>query len=741
MNDEEVLMFKRGASVPFQRIALVGFMLLVAIGAFAQSSDQPFHPQTSTIFGNTGIWKVFNASNLDPKQASFSVWYDRYIRNPGVMRSGTVGVSGAVGILSWLEFGANIELNRRIVLDNQSQLSLGQQAIGWLGAGVPGSPATPLQLVPGTTMPQVRLPLARNGTFNGTAGYFNNFPFVGNTISSNGIGTVGLGVKLKVMSQDDGKPFGLAVRGYFDIPTHRSTNFLLFRPVQSGDNQFGTDVILTRYVGDLAELDLNAGYRAIQSPSDGRAIVLSDSVPLGFGLVIPRKTRFQVLGEVNADVFVNDHTPSSSFGARDPIDGTVGLRGWLTNGLALSAGYRHRLNAQGGSGHGFIADATYTIPAGAKAPPAPPSVSCSADPTEVMAGGPINLSAQAVSSTGKVLTYAWTTTGGVIEGSGPTVRLKTEGLAPGTYTQTVRVTEGPTSSADCTTRITIKTPPPPPQPPTITCSADHPRVQVGEIITINCDGKSPDNRPLKYECTSTGGRLTGDGPSFKLDTTGLAPGTYTIRCKVTDDRGLSAETSLDVMVVAPPPPPPPPPAPQASKLGDCDFARNSARVDNVCKAKLDDAALRLRNDAEAHLVIIGTAETRETRADRTATTRANNAKTYLVKERGIAESRIETRQGTNGTGAAARKTEIHFVPRGATFTTGQLFFEPTWQNADSESAPVAERTMASSRAHTKQSSRGAKHASVASIRKNRAVKTARVRHVDAGNTLMARARQ
>ena len=47
-------------------------------------------------------------------------------------------------------------------------------------------------------------------------------------------------------------------------------------------------------------------------------------------------------------------------------------------------------------------------------------------------------------------------------------------------------------------------------------------------------------------------------------------------------------------------PPPPPPPPQVSKLDECLFRLNSARVDNVCKAKLDNAALRLRSSEYTH---------------------------------------------------------------------------------------------------------------------------------------------
>ncbi len=645
---------------------------LTAVGARAQSmDDQPSHPPSSTIYGNTGLWKVFSADNLPRHQASFSVWYDRINRNPGFLTIGTVGISGAAGITDWLEFGMNFEINKHILARRQDQLSFGQQALGLFGNRTLGSPPTPLELVPGSEiLPQLRSPATRAGVFNGSAGYYNNLPWVGSRLQGNGVGTVTMGVKLNPLSEERGDRFGLAFRGYASIPTHRSANFLLSRPTQTGDWIFGSDVILSKYVRDIAEVDFNVGFRGIQSPAESRQMVLSDEVPIGFGIAIPRKTRIQVLAEVNADIFVGSHTPVTTIDARDPVDGTIGFRAWLTKGLSLSGGYRHPFNQSGGDKNGFIADLTFSTPSQKKVPPSPPSLTCSADPTEINAGQQVNLSAQGVSSAGKLLTYEWSTTGGTIDGSGPTVKLHTDNLAPGSYTATVRAIEAPGVSADCTTSVTVRTPPPPPQPPTVTCSADKPRVQVGEIVTVTAQARSPQDRPLTYAWNSTGGRVEGTGATVRFDTTGLQPGSYTVRVRVTDDRNLSAECSVEVTVAAPPPPPPPPPPPQASKLNDCSFRLNLARVDNVCKAKLDDVALRLRNQADATVTIVGFADTRERNGARLSDTRANNTKAYLVSEKGIADNRVQVRRGQAASGPENRKVEIHLVPRGASFNVG-----------------------------------------------------------------------
>ena len=102
-------------------------------------------------------------------------------------------------------------------------------------------------------------------------------------------------------------------------------------------------------------------------------------------------------------------------------------------------------------------------------------------------------------------------------------------------------------------------------------------------------------------------------------------------------------------------------------LDTCNFALNSGRVDNVCKAKLDSIALRLQSEPDASLTIVGFAASNERNAQQLSQTRADNVRAYLANEKAIAQGRLTSRTGAAGTGAAARKAEMHLVPRGATF--------------------------------------------------------------------------
>jgi outer membrane protein OmpA-like peptidoglycan-associated protein len=201
-------------------------------------------------------------------------------------------------------------------------------------------------------------------------------------------------------------------------------------------------------------------------------------------------------------------------------------------------------------------------------------------------------------------------------------------------------------------------PPPPPaaMPPTISCSADPASVTAGDNSTIRCNGLSPDNHPLTYTFVSDQGSVTPRDNVATLNTTG-AMGNVTVMSTVKDDRNLSASANTTVAVQPPAAPP------QASQAGDFVFAANSARVDNKAKAILDGLALRMNREPNSSVLVVGYTAVAE--KDTLGLMRANNAKTYLTKDKGIDPSRVVTKDGGKG----GRRVELWFVPAGATMPT------------------------------------------------------------------------
>jgi len=295
----------------------------------------------------------------------------------------------------------------------------------------------------------------------------------------------------------------------------------------------------------------------------------------------------------------------------------------------------------------------------------PPVAACAANPTSVYAGSNDAVAVHVTASDpdNDPLTYSYTASGGAVEGTGPDARFNTSGLGEGSYTVTAKVDDGRGGTATCAADITVAKKPN--QPPTISCSTDRSPIMPGERTGITSVASDPDGDPLTYSYSTTGGQVTGDGPKAQFDSTGLAPGSYTVKCSVSDGRGGTADASTNVDVQQPPPPP------QAAKAGDCGYNKAGAsRFDNACKRVGDDVALRLKNDPNAKLVIVGFADSKEPKAAKLAQTRADLAKKYIV-EKGVDASRISTRAGEaspeKGQEKANRRVDFVVVPEGATY--------------------------------------------------------------------------
>jgi outer membrane protein OmpA-like peptidoglycan-associated protein/opacity protein-like surface antigen len=93
-------------------------------------------------------------------------------------------------------------------------------------------------------------------------------------------------------------------------------------------------------------------------------------------------------------------------------------------------------------------------------------------------------------------------------------------------------------------------PPPPPQPPATACSADKGMVyaESGDSVGVHAQATSPDNNPLTYTWTATGGAVAGTGPDVQWNSAGVAAGTYSVRVRVDDGRGGMANCSVGIRV-------------------------------------------------------------------------------------------------------------------------------------------------------------------------------------------------
>jgi outer membrane protein OmpA-like peptidoglycan-associated protein len=216
--------------------------------------------------------------------------------------------------------------------------------------------------------------------------------------------------------------------------------------------------------------------------------------------------------------------------------------------------------------------------------------------------------------------------------------------------------------------IVVPPPPPPPaanRPPTASCQADKSSVLPGEQIRWHASASDPDGDTLRYSWTVSSGRISGQGADATSDTQGVsAPATVTATVSVDDGRGGTVQARCTASVGAVERP-----KPQLVTCISAGFPRNLARLNNVDKACLDDVASRMQQDPRSTLVLKGHADRTELHSEVLARKRAEAAKDYLVRERGIVASRISARgvePGATMAGPSQRGVEAIFVPEGAT---------------------------------------------------------------------------
>ena len=288
-------------------------------------------------------------------------------------------------------------------------------------------------------------------------------------------------------------------------------------------------------------------------------------------------------------------------------------------------------------------------------PNRPPTVTLSANPTKVFAGSndPIVLTAQGADPDNDPLTYKWTATGGTIEGSGAETRWNSTGVQPGKYTITTTVDDGRGGTANSSTDVTVEEKPN--TPPTITCAASPATITAGQRASITANASDADNDKLTYSYKASGGAVTGTDANAQFDSTGLAPGNYTITCHVSDGRGGETDAIANVTVQAAAPPKEQVQLEQRLSLHSIYFPTAQPTVNSPVTSGLlasqKATLLTLATDfkkylafkPDAHLILQGHADPRggpeynkllsERRVERT--------KAYLVTQ-GVAADAIET---------------------------------------------------------------------------------------------------
>jgi outer membrane protein OmpA-like peptidoglycan-associated protein len=294
----------------------------------------------------------------------------------------------------------------------------------------------------------------------------------------------------------------------------------------------------------------------------------------------------------------------------------------------------------------------FGIPNPPPPPNHPPVAACSVNPASVYAGSgdSVAVHVNASDPDNDPLTYSYTATGGAVEGTGADARWNSSGVAVGSYTVNVKVDDGKGGSASCAADIKVEEKPN--RPPSASLSVERSPILPGERTGVTCNGSDPDNDPLTYSYTATGGQIAGSGSNVQFDSTGLPPGTYTVKCTVNDGRGGTAEASGNVEVKEPPQIKQleaklalhsiyfPTAQPTVAKPDGGLAPSQAATLDTLAS----DFQQYLKYRPEAHLILEGHADIRGAKEYnvKLSERRVARTKSYLV-EKGAPADHIETR--------------------------------------------------------------------------------------------------
>lgn len=120
----------------------------------------------------------------------------------------------------------------------------------------------------------------------------------------------------------------------------------------------------------------------------------------------------------------------------------------------------------------------------------PPTVSCSADPAIVISGNPSTITAIGVSPQNRPLTYSYSSTSGVINGSAAIAVLATGGVAVGSIAVTCNVADDKGQSATSTTMVTVAAPVAAPKPQTSDLCSIHFDRDARRPVRVDNEGKA-----------------------------------------------------------------------------------------------------------------------------------------------------------------------------------------------------------------------------------------------------------
>jgi hypothetical protein len=331
--------------------------------------------------------------------------------------------------------------------------------------------------------------------------YIADAPFINRLYGESTFGTHQVGAKVRLTGPNN--PLGAGFVAFWRFYLDKADDFSGFNQLQRGASpganigDFGVGAFISGRLSRSVNVSVNATYILNSNPKSdafgtGDAVLFDrpDEFITGVGFDFPINKHFQPIAELKSIIYTGGRTPNAF--PQNPVDFLGGVRIFPARWFGFSAWYRANLNPQGdrlfGGGSNF--------PAGFRESEDPHGFGF-----QVFAGH----------RNERLPT--------IFPNNPPTVTLT---ASSSTVTLPAECTGTDKPDPNCT--------------PT------------AGTVNLSANATDPDGDTLLYTYSTTGGRITGDGPNATLDLTGVAPGTYTVTVEVDDGCGCIAFTSTTVTV-------------------------------------------------------------------------------------------------------------------------------------------------------------------------------------------------
>ncbi len=521
---------------------MLGLMLtLLLFGVVAQaqtlrSTDDPRN-QAPTVSGGTGLFTVYDAQTLRKGEFNFGFFANHFHRDPGDLAWQVYPLNFQVGFNDHLEVFVNFEAQRVVTVGTPALLSgfylpdvrtkglakgrlvivPGQNAASVLigdpcgNGGFPGPCITPgsRNLGPFTARPSgndtavyVGLGAPVGGILpallpNVNPGYYPNAPFLAR-FSDNHIGDLWVGGKIRLTGPKN--PFGFALIPLLKIPLTRELNTGLERGRGTGNFDYGLVVAFDGRLHKYINLSTNIGFI---KKGDPRAEDMN-------------------LGPLCAGCGV-----IQGFGRSER---SLDLPNELRSGIGFDFPLSQYLQ--------FIAEVSATHYVGSRTP-------------SLLQNSPVDFVAGA-----RIFPARWFSISAAFQ----------RHLNWFSEIDSLHSPNGFIAGLSIGRTNKREEPILPNQPPSVALdlgsvtkgSADLLResaatVCAGDQVALRATASDPDGDTLLYSWSTTGGRIVGEGTNTAFDTTGLAPGDYTVTVQVDDGCGCIAFDSKTIRVTSCPP--------------------------------------------------------------------------------------------------------------------------------------------------------------------------------------------